>query len=78
MIHYRSKKSRQRGAVLIIILIMLTVMTLFGISIMNMQLIEWRVIGNAQSKQRVQTDVAQAIEDILSDAVSAHRHRQRQ
>jgi len=67
MIHYRSKKSRQRGAVLIIILIMLAVMTLFGISIMNMQLTEWRVIGNAQSKQRVQADVAQAIEDILSD-----------
>ncbi len=67
MIHYQSKKSRQCGAILIITLIMLAVMTLFGISIMNMQLIEWRVIGNAQSKQRVQADVAQAIEDILSD-----------
>ena len=67
MIHYCSKKTRQQGAVLIITLIMLSVMALFGISIMNMQLIEWRVIGNAQSKQRLQADVAQAIEDILSD-----------
>lgn len=68
MNHRFSIKIQQQGAVLIITLIMLSVMTLFGISIMSMQSTEWRVVGNAQAKQRLQADVEQALEDILSDA----------
>jgi Tfp pilus assembly protein PilX len=58
---------RQRGAVLLITLIMLSVMTLFGLSMLNMQSTEWRVVSNVQSSLRLQADVQQAIEDILSD-----------
>jgi Tfp pilus assembly protein PilX len=63
----RSAK-RQSGAVLFVTLIMLTVMTLFGLSVLNMQTTEWRVIGNIQAKQRLQADVQQALEDVLSAA----------
>jgi len=58
---------RQRGAVLLVSLIILMVITLFVISSANMSSTDLRVVGNFQRKMLLKESVQQAIESVLSD-----------
>ena len=58
---------QQRGATLVVSLVMLVVITLFVLSSINLNTTNLRIIGNMQSKSSIGFDAQQAIEDILSN-----------
>src|ERR1043165_5228386 len=58
---------RQRGAVLLVSLIILMIITLFVISSANMSSSDLRTVGNFQSKLVIGQDAQQAIEIVLSN-----------
>ena len=58
---------RQRGAVLLVSLVILMIITLFVISSANMSSSDLRTVGNFQSKFGISQNVRQAIEDVLSN-----------
>lgn len=58
---------RQRGAVLLVSLVMLMVITLFVVSSANMSSTDLRIVGNLQRKMVINQSVQQAIEDVLSN-----------
>lgn len=57
---------RQRGATLVIALIMLTLLTLFAVSSMNTANTNLRVVGNMQSSSEALNASQQAIEVVIS------------
>ena len=59
---------RQRGAVLIVSLVILMIITLFVVSSANMTSGDLRIIGNFQRKMTLTQSVQQAIEQVLSNA----------
>lgn len=65
-----SSLTRQRGATLIVTLVMLTIITLLALSATTLNTTELRVFGNLQNKARIESDAQQAIEDLLSDAAN--------
>lgn len=58
---------RQRGAVLLVSLIILMVITLFVISSANMSSTDLQIVGNFQRKMVMNQSVQQAIEEVLSN-----------
>jgi Tfp pilus assembly protein PilX len=62
----RSAK-RQSGAVLLVSLVILMVITLFVVSSANMSFTDLRVVGNFQRKMVMNQSVQQAIEQVLSN-----------
>ena len=58
---------RQRGAVLLVGLVILMLITMFAISSANMNSADLRIVGNYQSKMMVTQNVQQAIEAVLSN-----------
>ena len=56
----------QRGATLVVVLIMLVVLTLFAIAAINLSSANLRVIGNMQARTAAEAAASFAIEDTLS------------
>ena len=57
---------RQRGAVLIVSLIMLVILTLFVLSAVSLTSGTLKVVGNMQNQMVVESDAQAAIEQVLS------------
>ena len=64
----RAARSSQRGATLLVSLIMLVVITLFAVTGLNLSNVTLRIAGNAQEQRIVQASVQEAIEQVLSNA----------
>ena len=58
---------RQRGAVLLVSLILLMIVTMFVISSANLSTSDLRIVGNSHSKMVISKNTQQAIEQMLSD-----------
>lgn len=58
----------QRGATLLISLIMLVILTLFAISAINLSTTNLSIVGNMQARMEVEAAGKQAIEQVLSSA----------
>jgi Tfp pilus assembly protein PilX len=58
----------QRGATLIVSLIMLVVLTLFAVSAINLSSINLRIVGNMQAQKTMELVAQDAIERVLSSA----------
>lgn len=59
----------QRGATLVVVLIMLGVITLFVVSMVRMSNTNLAVVGNMQEQRRLESAAQQAIEDKISTIV---------
>jgi Tfp pilus assembly protein PilX len=59
---------QQRGAVLMVSLVMLVLITLFVVSSLNLSMSDLRIVGNLQSKMALRQGAQQAIETVLSNA----------
>ncbi len=68
MIHSAIK--RQRGAVLLVSLIMLVVLTLFAVAGFNLSSVNLKITGNFQGQKAMEAVAQQAIEQVIS-SVSA-------
>jgi Tfp pilus assembly protein PilX len=62
----RRSMSRQRGATLIVVLIMLVILTLFAISAVNLSSSNLRVISNMQARKLVEQVGLQGSEQVMS------------
>lgn len=58
--------ARQRGATLVVSLIMLVILTLFAVSGFNMSSINLRITGNYQNQRMMDQVVQQAVEQVIS------------
>ena len=58
--------SRQRGATLLVTLIMLVVLTLFAVTGFNLSSVNLKIIGNFQQQKLTEATVQMAIEQMLS------------
>lgn len=67
MIGRHSRRSRQQGAILIIGIIMLMVLTLFAVAAMNLANINLQIVGNFQWQRQNEILTETAIEQLLSD-----------
>lgn len=65
----RSLKS-QRGATLMVSMIMLMVLTMFVLAASGMSTTDLRIVGNAQSRMAMERAAQQAIEQVLSNIAS--------
>ena len=70
MIVVHSCVKHQRGATLLISLIMLVVLTLFAVTGFNLSSVNLRIAGNYQSQKTMEAAAQEAIEQILSSAVA--------
>ena len=61
-------RSTQRGATLLVSLIMLIVITLFAVTGLNLSNVTLRIAGNAQEQRIVQASIQEAIEQVLSNS----------
>jgi Tfp pilus assembly protein PilX len=67
MIVNRSSMQKQRGAVLLVTLIMLVVLTLFAVSGFNLSSVNLRIAGNFQEQRAMEAIALEAIERVLSN-----------
>lgn len=58
---------RQRGAALLVSLMMLIILTLLGLSAVNMSTINFKIVGNRQASMEASMRTQNAIEAVLSD-----------
>jgi Tfp pilus assembly protein PilX len=61
-----SLKSRQRGATLLVTLIMLVVLTLFAVTAFNLSSVNLKIVGNFQSQKEADSMAQQALAHIIS------------
>ncbi|SCZ51618.1 PilX N-terminal domain-containing pilus assembly protein [Thiohalomonas denitrificans] len=61
------KTPRETGAVLIVSLLMLVVLTLLGVSAVNTGVVNLRVVGNMQAQTRAELATEHAVREFLSD-----------
>jgi hypothetical protein len=66
MIAIRSSNQRQRGATLLVSLIMLVVLTLFAVAGFNLSSVNLRISGNFQDQKTREAAAQEAIEQALS------------
>ena len=57
---------RQRGATLLVTLIMLVVLTLFAVTAFNLSSVNLKIVGNFQQFRSTEATVQQAIETVIS------------
>lgn len=57
---------RQSGATLVVVLIMLVILTLFGISAVNLSNSNLRVVGNLQARKMTEAIALQTAEQVMS------------
>jgi len=62
----RTRHHHQRGATLLVSLIMLVVLTLFAVSGFNLSSINLKIAGNFQEQKRIEAAAQQAIEVVIS------------
>lgn len=62
----RTLHHRQRGATLLVSLIMLVVLTLFAVSGFNLSSVNLKIAGNFQEQKRIEAAAQQAIETVIS------------
>jgi type II secretory pathway pseudopilin PulG len=60
----------QRGAALLVSLIMLVILTLFVVSAISMSSMNLKIVGNAQSQRTLENNAQQAIEQVLSSGAA--------
>ena len=58
--------SRQQGATLLVVLIMLVMVTLFVVSMIQLSGTNASVVGNMQAQRMVETEAAQAVEIVIN------------
>jgi hypothetical protein len=63
-------RTRQRGATLLVSLIMLVILTLFVVSAIGMSSVNLKIVGNAQSQRTLENNAQQAIEQVLSSGAA--------
>ena len=63
----RQRSRRQRGATLLISLIMLIVLTLFAVSAIRTGNVGFRIVGNQQAQKLMEAAAQQAIEQVASN-----------
>ncbi len=61
---------RQRGATLLVSLIMLVVLTLFAVTGFNLSSVNLKIAGNFQQQRYVEAVVQQAIEQVISTSTA--------
>lgn len=61
---------RQRGATLLVSLIMLVVLTLFAVTGFNLSSVNLKIVGNFQQQKATEAVVQQAIEQLMSTATA--------
>lgn len=61
-----SNRHHQRGAVLLVSLIMLVMLTLIVVSSINLSTADLRIVGNRQSKMAMSHSAQQAIEQVIN------------
>lgn len=59
--------NRQRGATLIVVLVMLVVLTLLAVAGMRMSTSSLQIVGNMQARRYVDNIAQQAIEDVMTN-----------
>ena len=59
-------KRQQRGATLMVTLIMLVVLTLFALTAFNLSSVNLRIVGNFQEQKFAESLVQQALEQVMS------------
>ena len=59
-------KSRQRGATLLVTLIMLVVLTLFAVTAFNLSSVNLKIVGNFQAQKEADATVQQALAHAIS------------
>lgn len=57
---------RQRGATLLVTMIMLVVLTLFAVTAFNLSSVNLKIVGNFQQTRAVEAVVQQAVEQVIS------------
>jgi Tfp pilus assembly protein PilX len=58
---------KQKGAVLVVSLVMLVIMTLLAVSSINISTVNLRIVENMQEKKRNEAAVNDALEQVMSD-----------
>jgi Tfp pilus assembly protein PilX len=59
-------QQRQRGATLLVTLIMLVVLTLFAVTAFNLSSVNLRIVGNFQQQKETEAAVQQALAQVIS------------
>jgi Tfp pilus assembly protein PilX len=60
----------QRGATLLVTLIMLVVLTLFAVAGFNLSSVNLKIAGNFQNQRLIEASVFQALEQVISSSTS--------
>ncbi len=68
MIH--ANAMRQRGATLLVSLIMLVVLTMFAVTSFNLSSVNLKIAGNFQQQRYMEASVQQAIEQVISTSTA--------
>ena len=63
-------RHRQKGATLLVSLIMLVVITMFVVTGINLTSVNLRIIGNAQLQRKLEAAVQEAIEQVITNPAS--------
>jgi Tfp pilus assembly protein PilX len=61
-----TKPRRERGATLLVTLIMLVVLTLFAVTAFNLSSVNLKIVGNFQQQKETEAAVQQAIAQVMS------------
>ena len=61
---------RQQGSVLVVCLVMLVLVTLFGLTAVNSIVVNLKIVGNSQSSKSLESSTLQAIEQVISSLAS--------
>jgi len=62
--------SRQEGATLLVVLVMLVVLTLFAVAVINLSNMNARAVGNMQQRKNAEMAAQSAIEQVLSTSAN--------
>jgi Tfp pilus assembly protein PilX len=61
---------RQQGSVLVVCLVILVLVTLFGLAAVNSSVVNLKIIGNSQSLKSLESSTLQAIEQVIGTLAS--------
>ena len=64
------RKSREQGATLFVVLVMLVVLTLFAVSVITLSNLNAKAVGNMQFRKAVDIVAQNAIEQVISNSAN--------